>query len=94
MAAWWCITPYIKDLASKIAAILEADSSDPEFVSQRKAYAMFGGANVERWRRQGKLELFKRPGKIQYRTSELRLLQRTVQDYFDFLEDDNPRRRK
>lgn len=82
---------FIKDLASRIAAILEADRADPEFVSQRKAYAMFGRANVERWRRQGKLELYKRPGKIQYRTSQLRLLQRTVQDYFDFPDDEDGR---
>ena len=44
---------------------------------------MFGRRNVERWRRQGKVTYYKRPGKVEYRTADLRLLQRTVQDYFD-----------
>jgi hypothetical protein len=26
---------------------------------------------------------YKRPGKVEYRTADLRLLQRTTQDYFD-----------
>ena len=38
---------------------------------------------VERWRRQGKVEFYKRPGKVEYKTSDLRLLQRTVQDYLE-----------
>lgn len=62
---------------------MKADSNDPEFVSQRKAYELFGRRNVERWKRQGKVESYKRPGKVEYRTSDLRLLQRTVQDYIE-----------
>ena len=56
---------------------------DPEFISQRKAYELFGRRNVERWKRQGKVVSYKRPGKVEYRTADLRLLQRTTQDYFD-----------
>lgn len=72
---------FLNDLASRVVALLKNDNNDPEYVSQRKAYEIFGRRNVERWRRQGKVEPIKRPGKVEYRTSELRTLQRTVQDY-------------
>ena len=73
---------FLNDLAARIVKMIKADNNDPEFVSQRKAYELFGRRNVERWKRQGKVESYKRPGKVEYRTSDLRLLQRTVQDYF------------
>lgn len=73
---------FLNDLAARIVKMIKADCNDPEFVSQRKAYELFGRRNVERWKRQGKVESYKRPGKVEYRTSDLRLLQRTVQDYF------------
>lgn len=72
---------FLNDLASRVVALLKNDNDDPEYLSQRKAYEVFGRRNVERWRRQGKIEPIKRPGKVEYRTSELRMLQRTVQDY-------------
>ena len=56
--------------------------NDPEMVSQRQAYAMFGRGNVDRWRKQGKINPCKRPGKVEYRTVELRVLQQKQQDYF------------
>ena len=71
---------FLNDLAARIVKMMKADN--PEFVSQRKAYELFGRRNVERWKRQGKIESYKRPGKVEYRTSDLRLLQRTTQDYF------------
>ena len=73
---------FLNDLASRVVRMLKADKNDPEYVSQRKAFEMFGRRNVERWRRQGKISPIKRPGKIEYCTAELRMLQRTVQDYF------------
>lgn len=73
---------FLNDLAARIVKMMRADNNDPEFVSQRKAYELFGRRNVERWKRQGKIESYKRPGKVEYRTSDLRLLQRTTQDYF------------
>ena len=73
---------FLNDLAAGIVKMMKADNNDPEFVSQRKAYELFGRRNVERWKRQGKIESYKRPGKVEYRTSDLRLLQRTTQDYF------------
>ena len=65
---------FLNDLSSRIVRQLKADKDDPEFISQR---------NVERWKRQGKVVSYKRPGKVEYRTADLRLLQRTTQDYFD-----------
>ena len=62
---------------------MKADKDDPEFISQSTAYELFGRRNVERWKHQGKVVSYKRPGKVEYRTADLRLLQRTTQDYFD-----------
>ncbi len=73
---------FLNDVATRVVKMLKTDSNDPEYVSQRKAYEMFGRRNVERWRKQGKVQPYKRPGKLEYRTADLRLLQRTVQDYF------------
>lgn len=74
---------FLNDIASRVVKLLKADKADPEFVSQRKAYEMFGRRNVDRWKRQGKVEVYKRPGRLEYRTAELRLMQRVKQDYFD-----------
>ena len=74
---------FLNDLAARIVRLLKSDNNDPEFISQRKAYQMFGRRNVERWRRQGKVTYYKRPGKVEYKTADLRFLQRTVQDYLD-----------
>jgi hypothetical protein len=73
---------FISDLAATIVRYLKHDASDPEYISQNKAFEMFGRANVERWRKQGKVTPCKRPGKVEYRTADLRYMQRTQQDYF------------
>ncbi len=73
---------FLNDIAARVVKMIKSDSDDPEFVSQRKAYEMFGRRNVERWRKQGKVEPCKRPGRLEYRTADLRLLQRVKQDYF------------
>lgn len=73
---------FINDVAAKVVSMIQSDANDPEYISQRKAYAMFGRRNVERWRKQGKVQFYKRPGKVEYRTADLRLLQRIQQDYF------------
>lgn len=72
---------FINDLSARIVKLIKADNNDPEFISQRKAYKMFGRRNVERWKLQGMVVSYKRPGKVEYRTADLRLLQRVVQDY-------------
>lgn len=74
---------FLNDVAARIVKMLKSDRNDPEYITQRKAYEMFGRRNVERWRKQGKVEPCKRPGKLEYRTADLRLLQRIKQDYFD-----------
>lgn len=73
---------FISDIAAKVVSLMESDAKDPDYISQRKAFAMFGRRNVERWRKQGKVTPCKRPGKVEYRTADLRLLQRVEQDYF------------
>ncbi len=73
---------FVRDVAASVVRLLSERRSDPEYVSQRQAYAMFGRGNVDRWRKQGKIEPCKRPGKIEYRTAELRALQQVRQDYF------------
>lgn len=74
---------FVHDVAATVVEMLSEVRNDAEFISQRQAYAMFGRGNVDRWRKQGKVEPCKRPGKIEYRTAELRKLQQTKQDYFD-----------
>lgn len=75
---------FIRDVATEVVRQLKAQRDDPETVSQRKAYAMFGRGNVDRWRRQGRVTPFKRPGKVEYIVAELRNAQHTQQDYFDY----------
>lgn len=72
---------FMSDLSARVARMMKSDVADPEYISQRKAYAAFGRRNVERWKRNGKIQPYKRPGKIEYRMADLRLLQRTEQDY-------------
>lgn len=74
---------FVHDVAVEVARQLSRQRNDPEMVSQRQAYAMFGRGNVDRWRRQGRIQPCKRPGKIEYRTADLRRLQQIQQDYFD-----------
>lgn len=73
---------FVKDVAAEVVHLLKQDNKDPDYISQRKAFELFGRRNIERWRRQGKVNPCKRPGKLEYRTADLRLLQRTQQDYF------------
>lgn len=74
---------FVEDVASRVVKLLKSDSNDPDIISQNKAFAIFGRGNVERWSKQGKVKPCKRPGKVEYKTAELRLLQRVEQDYFD-----------
>lgn len=72
---------FMRDLTARLARLMKSDAADPEFISQRMAYSIFGRGNVDRWRRTGKVQPCKRPGKVEYRTADLRLLQRLEQDY-------------
>lgn len=73
---------FVDDVAARLAWHLKVAKDDPEYINQSQAYKMFGRRNVERWRKAGKISLCKRPGKVEYRTADLRLLQQTQQDYF------------
>lgn len=72
---------FLQDLTARLVRLMKSDAADPEFISQRTAYSIFGRKNVDRWRRAGKVQPSKRPGKVEYRMADLRLLQRTEQDY-------------
>lgn len=72
---------FIRDLASTMLKMMSKVKDDPEYVCQNKAFKMFGRANVERWRKAGKVTAYIRPGKTEYRTAELRAQQVMVQDY-------------
>lgn len=74
---------FMTDLTARLARVIKSDAADPEYVSQRKAYSIFGRKNVDRWRRTGKVKPSKRPGKVEYCMADLRLLQRTEQDYLN-----------
>lgn len=39
---------FLNDLAARIVHLLKLDANDPEFISQNKAFEMFGRGNVER----------------------------------------------
>ncbi len=73
---------FLDDLAKRIAEHVIALQQQPEHLSQRQAYRIFGRANVERWLRQNLIHPCKRPGKVEYLTSELRQQQLRQQDYF------------
>lgn len=71
---------FLNDVAERVASLLREDA--PDYICQREAYRRFGRANVDRWRRQLKIEPCKRPGKVEYPLKILRQLQATQQDYF------------
>ena len=47
---------FLRDLSANIVKMLHEDKNDPDFMSTRQAYKMFGRKNVERWRRAGKIQ--------------------------------------
>lgn len=73
---------FIRDLSASIVKQIKDAKDDPDTMSQREAYRIFGRANVERWVKKGQIEGHKRPGKVEYFTAELRRLQARTQDYF------------
>ena len=82
-----CVTydTFINDLATALVPkLIEAMENPSNIISQRQAFKTFGQGNIRRWREKGLVEpISKRPGKIEYRVSDLRILQQRKQDYFD-----------
>ena len=81
-----CVTydTFIDDLTTALVPkLLKAMENPSDIISQNKAFKIFGQGNIRRWRQKGLVEpVSKRPGKIEYRISDLRLLQQRKQDYF------------
>lgn len=73
----------LKMYAAELLPELMQELENPNAViSQNKAYKQFGQANVMRWVKERKLQpVAKRPGKIEYRVSDLRICQNRFQDY-------------
>ena len=67
--------------ATEVVRMLTEQKDEPEFVSKRKAYGLFGRANVDRWLRNEEIIPHIRPGKVELRMADLRALQNRVQDY-------------
>jgi hypothetical protein len=53
---------FLDDVAARVVHLLKHDANDPEFISQNKAFEMFGRGNVERWRKQGKVTALQASG--------------------------------
>lgn len=47
-------TTFVNDVAARLADMIAESRADPEVISQREAYRIFGRGNVDRWRRQGR----------------------------------------
>lgn len=76
---------FINDLATALVPKMMAAMENPsDIISQNKAFKLFGQGNIRRWRQKGLVDpVSKRPGKVEYRLSDLRLLQQRKQDYFE-----------
>lgn len=72
---------FLRDVAASVVRMLSEQRDDPEFVSKRKAYELFGRGNVDRWLKNEEVKPHIRPGKVELRTADLRALQNKVQDY-------------
>lgn len=73
---------FLRDVATSVVRMLAEQKDEPEYISKRKAYEQFGRGNVDRWLKNREIEPHIRPGKIELRTADLRVLQNRVQDYF------------
>lgn len=82
-----CVTyeTFIEDLALSLVPKLEKVITNPrDVISQRQAYNLYGFGNVKRWRKKNLLTPFSiRPGKIEYKVSDLDILKNRFQDYFN-----------
>lgn len=74
---------FLRDVATTVVSMLREQKDEPEFVSKRRAYELFGRANVDRWLRNEEIKPHIRPGKIELKMAELRVLQNREQDYFN-----------
>lgn len=73
---------FLRDVATTVVSMLREQKDEPEFVSKRRAYELFGRANVDRWLKNEEIMPHIRPGKVELKMADLRGLQNRVQDYF------------
>ena len=72
---------FVQDIAARLFELM-ANKDEKLFISQNKAFAKYGRANVERWRTKGWVEPRKTKGKVEYPTARLQYLANIKQDYF------------
>ena len=61
-----------KDLCPAVTLqISKIQAGIREFIGQKEAHVRFGRQNIERWVKEGRLQRYKRPGKIEYRLEDL-----------------------
>lgn len=75
---------FVKDLAREMLVQMNQAKHVPSgIISQNQAFKYYGAGNVRRWVSKGMIvPLSKRPGKVEYRVSDLDKLQQKLQDYF------------
>ena len=73
---------FLRDVATTVVSMLREQKDEPEFVSKRRAYELFGRGNVERWLKNEEIKPHIRPGKIELKMADLRALKNREQDYF------------
>lgn len=73
---------FVRDVATSVVRLLSEVRNDPEYISKRRAYKLFGRGNVDRWLKNEDIKPHIRPGKIELKMVELRVLQNREQDYF------------
>ena len=72
---------FVSDVATRVAAALMRAKNLPSYISQRKAFEMYGKANVLRWTEKRMIEPRRTPGRLEYEVARLDELQCRIQDY-------------
>ncbi len=75
---------FVTDIAAKLASFMKEDQNDAAYISQRKAIALYGKGNIERWKKSGAISPVSRPGKIEYNQSVLKELSRTDEVFIQY----------
>lgn len=74
---------FVQAISARLVTYLKMDKDDPDYISQNRAFKIFGRGNVGRWVKQGLVSPNRKGGKIEYRTALLNELRRTPIDYYD-----------
>lgn len=75
---------FLNDLVNKLVQALKDTHDDPEFISQRKGLQALWKTKRRSMETSGKGGMLQASlGKVEYKTADLRMLQKTTQDYFE-----------